>query len=183
MKKRLILVVASLLLTACSAPKPPSITGKYEEVNLVKPKPLSEDVVILKDIQHQLITMNALHVAQLNQESQPQPSQRFVIHYPFNQTAASTQQMKPALVAAKSACKVELHARTDGAIPTEGDKTVAKNRAVNLRNQLVRYGIEPTKIFINYAASTDYADNNWTTQGRANNRRVEINIYDTCMEE
>lgn len=183
MNKPLILGVASLLLTACSAPKPPSITGKPEEVNLVKPKPLSDEVMMLSAIQQQLSTMTAIQLKQLNEQPSPQPSQTFVIHYPFNQTVATTQQIKPALVAAKSACKVELRARTDGAIPTEGDKAVAKKRAIHLRDQLVRYGIEPTTVFINYAASTDYADNNWTTQGRANNRRVEIDIYDTCTEE
>lgn len=182
MKYPLILGIASLL-TACSAPKPPSISGKAEDVNLIKPTPVSEDIILLKDIQHQLHTLNARQAAQHQQQQQNKPSQTFVIRYPFNQTRATDEQLKPALVAAKGACKVELRARTDGAIPTPGDNAVAKARAVNLREQLIRYGIEPTTIFINYAASTDYIDNNWTAQGRANNRRVEIDIYQTCREK
>ncbi len=129
------------------------------------------------------MTMTNLQVAQLSKSQLLQPSQTFVIYYPYDNTTATINQIKPALVASKSACKVGLRARTDGAIPTERDKTVAKDRAINLRNQLVRYGIQPTTIFINYAPSTDYADNNWTTQGRANNRRVEIDIYYTCTEK
>ena len=37
-------------------------------------------------------------------------------------------------------------------------------------------GINPTLIFVNYAAATDYTDSNLTAKGRANNRRVEIEI-------
>ncbi|MCR9802014.1 hypothetical protein [Vibrio parahaemolyticus] len=182
MKKLLILGVASLLLTACSAPKPPAISGKKEDVNLVKPKPVSDEIKLLNQIHTQLIR-NQQTMLELGTQEPSEPSQTFVIHYPFNQTTATLHQIKPALVAAKSACKVELRARTDGAIPTTGDKAVAKKRATKLRDQLVRYGIQPQAININYAASTDYVDNNWTTQGQANNRRVEIDIYDTCTEE
>ncbi|WP_188012748.1 hypothetical protein [Photobacterium damselae] len=31
--------------------------------------------------------------------------------------------------------------------------------------------------------STDYADNNWSKEGRTNNRRVDVNIYTDCSEE
>lgn len=182
MNKTMLLGVASLLLTGCSAPKPPVIAGKYEAVNLAKPKPVSQELLLLQKIHSQLI-LNQQTMIELNSEETTSSFRSFVLHYPFNQTTASIAQIEPALVAAKSACKIEIRARTDGTIPTKGDQTVAKQRAINLRGQFIQYGVLPQTININYAASTDYADDNWTAQGRANNRRVEIDIYENCMDE
>lgn len=179
MLKPIILSVLSLSLMACSAPKPPKIEGDNEEVNLAKPKPPSDEVLLLTQINQQLAMNNAV-MMEMNKPKAIKPSQSFVIHYPFDQTRATIAQISHSLVAAKSACKVELRARTDGTIPTTRDKDVARERAINLRNQFVQYGISPQVVYINYAASTDYVDSNWTELGRANNRRVEIDIYEDC---
>ena len=180
MNKTLVLVLSlGSFLTGCAAPLPPTISGEAEEVNIVKPTPISPEIRLLTQINSQLMS-NTMAIHQIN--NKPISSQRFVIHYPPNQTNATIEQIKPALVAAKAACRVELLARTDGAIPTEHDKVVAKNRAINLRDQLIKYGIQSTAVFINYAASTDYANNNWTTDDRASNRRVEVQIFETCRE-
>ncbi|HHY0626541.1 TPA: OmpA family protein [Vibrio parahaemolyticus] len=183
MNKTLILSVASLLLTACSAPKPPSISGSKEDVNVVKPAPVSDEVVLLHQINTQLIHNQQTMLALAKQKEQSAPDQRFVIRYPSNHTTATVEQIKPVLIASKSACKVELRARTDGAIPTDSENAVAQKRALNLRQQLIQYGIQPSTVYLNFAASTDYADNNWTAQGRANNRRVEIDVYHSCTEK
>ena len=181
MKTLLALSVVPLLLTACSAPKPPTISGEPETVNLVKPKPVSDEIKLLNQIHTQLIR-NQQTMLEQREQTKPTASHTLVIHYPFNQTVATLEQIKPVLSAAQSACKVELRARTDGATPTTGDQAVAKQRATHLRQQLVHYGVPSTSVFINYAAATDYADNNWTEHGRANNRRVEVRVFETCME-
>ncbi|HFU0229597.1 hypothetical protein L1D19_23500 [Vibrio natriegens] len=183
MNNYFLLGVASLLLTACSAPPPPSVSGKTEEVNLIKPEPVSEEVVLLNQIHTQLMFNQQTMLELSKKEKEQAPSQRFVIHYPANITTAKLEQVKPILIAAKSACKVELRARTDGAIPTPGDEAVAQKRAFNLRQQLIQYGIQPSTVYLNFAASTDYADNNWTDKGRANNRRVEIDVFHSCTEK
>lgn len=180
MNKKIVLVLSlGSFLTGCAAPLPPKISGEAEEVNMVKPLPVSPEIMLLTQINNQLIN-NTMAIHQLN--NKPISSQRFVIHYPTNQTNATIEQIKPSLVAAKKACRVELLARTDGAIPTEHDKAVAKNRAINLRDQFIKYGIQSTKVFVNYAASTDYANNNWTTEGQTSNRRVEVRTFETCGE-
>lgn len=182
MNKNIIFVLSLSLgsfLSGCSAPLPPEISGEAEEVNLVKPLPVSPEIKLLTQINNQLID-NTMAIRQINDK--PISSQHFVIHYPTNQTNATIEQIKPSLVAAKTACRVELLARTDGAIPTKHDKAVAKNRAINLRNQFIQYGIQPTKVFVNYAAATDYANNNWTTEGQTSNRRVEVRTFKTCGE-
>lgn len=180
MKKRCLMGIASLLLTACSAPKPPKIVGVKENVNILIPSIISDQTLLLRTIQEQLL-MNHQAIDALNKDKQL-PAQTFVINYPFNGTQASKPKIKPSLVAAKSACKLVLRARTDGVFPSEGDKAVARRRAVNLRERFIEYGISPRLIFINYAAATDYADNNWTIAGREKNRRVEIDIFNDCSE-
>lgn len=177
-----LLVIISGCLVGCSAPQPPAISGKPQPVNINQPKTISPEMVLLSQIRNELIH-NQETLAAMSQKRKPTPSKHFIIKYPVGGTQASIKQITPSLTAAKSACKVELLARTDGTIANKADKIVAQKRAINLRNQFVKYGVSPVTLFINYAASTDYADNNWSQEGRANNRRVVINIYTDCSEE
>ncbi|GAL15859.1 IncQ plasmid conjugative transfer protein TraP [Vibrio astriarenae] len=154
-------------------------------MNLVTPRPLDHEEKVIASLESHLLAQAQHQQKVLDRLDALIPATNhadhtFVVRYGYNETRATTEQIKPLLIESKSACRVELRARTDGAIPTTQDKAVAKARAVNLRDQLVNYGVDSQVITLNYAASTDYADNNWTEEGRANNRRVEVDIFQSC---
>lgn len=167
--------LSAALLTACSAPQPPAINGPLVSVNQTKP---------LTDIEQQtqlLFMMNQQLESLITLTAKPplkEPtSTRFNVYYPYNVSSfKTTPELNVIVEKAKTAKRINVLARTDGFKPTERDKYVAMSRATNVRNYLVNNGINPTRIFVNYAAATDYVDSNLTTKGRANNRRVEIEL-------
>lgn len=167
--------LSAILLTACSVPQPPAINGQLVNVNQTKP---------LTDIEQQtqlLFMMNQQLESLITLTAKPplkEPtSTRFNVYYPYNVFSfKTTPELRYIVDNAKKAKRINILGRTDGNKPTARDKYVAMSRATNVRNYLVNNGINPTLIFVNYAAATDYADSNWTAKGRANNRRVEIEI-------
>jgi outer membrane protein OmpA-like peptidoglycan-associated protein len=78
------------------------------------------------------------------------------------------------LMAARAGKQIEIRGRTDAATANEIDKNIAMHRALNARIFLANNGIHPRKMRINYQASGDNIADNKTPDGRARNRRVEI---------
>lgn len=75
---------------------------------------------------------------------------------------------------AKAAGHITVIGRTDGRHYSASDEQVALRRALAGRAELVRAGVDPTKIAIEFASAADYAGENDTTAGRQANRRVEF---------
>lgn len=174
--RNICIVGLSVLLTACSAPKPISVHGKYESVNYYKPLSEQEKQTEI------LFMMNQKLDSILNmpvQSKEKNISSKINLYYPYNVASFKHSSDLDRLVnKAKSSKRINIVARTDGNKPTVRDRHIAMSRATNVRNYLVNNGINPTVIFVNYAAATDYADNNFTDVGRANNRRVEIELIE-----
>lgn len=173
--KPLFVALAAALLSGCSASTPPSIYGDDVLVNnMLKMK--------IEMQEEQLESLN-YHVAKLVAQEIPAPinvaPMLFQLFYPYNESALSvTPQLRyDILQLSKGAQRINLLGRTDGATPTESDLLVAKYRALGVRDYLVKNGVSPTVIYVNFASATDYADNNWSYTGRTNNRRVEIEIF------
>ncbi|EGU30976.1 outer membrane protein [Vibrio ichthyoenteri ATCC 700023] len=192
MYKHILTGSCALLLSACSsAPTPKPIHGENIMVNpepVERPSELSQEVAMLSLVNAQLnITNSKLDAIMSVTPPPPVPRQeqydRFVIHYAFNDTTTTLKEIEPILVAAESACRIEINGRTDGYEPTEIEKRVAHARANNIRNELVKYGFEPTMIFTSYLPSGDYAGRNWTDEGRAKNRRAEIDVFTECVDQ
>ncbi|EGU33970.1 OmpA family protein [Vibrio scophthalmi] len=191
MYKHLVTGVSALLITACSsAPTPPEINGNNVLINpepIHTPSDTSQEVAMLTLVNAQLSITNSKLDALSIPPPPPAPiqeqSERFVIHYPFNGTHTPLEKVIPVLLAAEKACRVEIHGRTDGTEPTLIEKRVAKERAASVRDQLVKYGTEADMIYISYLPSTDYVGRNWTAEGRAQNRRVEIDVFDVCLPD
>jgi outer membrane protein OmpA-like peptidoglycan-associated protein len=80
---------------------------------------------------------------------------------------------------AQRADRVEIRGRTDGGRFTHGDEAVARGRAVSVRQWLLRHGVAPEKININYLSGGDYKTENKTVSGRSQNRRVEVVFFST----
>ena len=78
------------------------------------------------------------------------------------------------LQAARAGKRVEIRGRTDASFANEIDREIAMERALNARLFLAKNGIHPRKMRINYMAAGDNVADNSTPDGRARNRRVDI---------
>ena len=78
---------------------------------------------------------------------------------------------------ARSAPLVLLRGRTDGASDSPAESRIARERAAAVRDHLVGAGVDPARIRSTYQAFGDHAADNSKPEGRAVNRRVEIEIY------
>ncbi len=80
------------------------------------------------------------------------------------------------LGSAKDAAMVTVRGRTSTNIPTARDEGLALARALAARSFLVRLGVSPLKIMVNFASAADFITANDTAAGRAENQRVEIEL-------
>jgi outer membrane protein OmpA-like peptidoglycan-associated protein len=80
------------------------------------------------------------------------------------------------LKVAKAATVVVIRGRTDAETADDVETRVALARAIHARTYLVSNGVEPAKIHLSFRAAGDFIADNSTTEGRAMNRRVEIEV-------
>ncbi|MEO6746096.1 MAG: OmpA family protein, partial [Caldimonas sp.] len=78
---------------------------------------------------------------------------------------------------AKAAALITLRGRTDGEIELPAESRVARERAAAVRAWLVQSGVEPARIRTTWQPVGDPIADNATPDGRALNRRVEIEMY------
>ena len=90
----------------------------------------------------------------------------------FRPTAASVD----TLLNARDAAMVTIRGRTSTNTPTAQDEALALARATAARAYLIRQGVSPLKIMVNYASASDFIADNATAAGRLENQRVEIDL-------
>lgn len=90
----------------------------------------------------------------------------------FRPTPASVE----TLLSARDAAMVTIRGRTSTNTPTGRDEALALARATAARSYLIRQGVSPLKIMVNYASAADFIADNNTPAGRLENQRVEIDL-------
>ena len=120
-----------------------------------------------------------LAVMQAPSASPMQANSVHTVHFEFGSTrAAIPAEVAAALVEeARSAPLVLLRGRTDGASDSPAESRIARERAAAVRDHLVGAGVDPARIRSTYQPFGDHAADNSKPEGRAGNRRVEIEIY------
>ena len=78
---------------------------------------------------------------------------------------------------------IEIRGRTDSAYASPINKIIARQRANNARLFLLSNGIAAYKIRTNYLAAGAFVVDNSTAEGRALNRRVEIEVKGVRTKE
>ncbi len=78
--------------------------------------------------------------------------------------------------AARSANRIYLHGHTDDFVASESGTELAIRRAVEVRRLLITLSVEPQRIRLFYRGAGNFVANNSTPEGRAFNRRVEIEL-------
>ena len=82
------------------------------------------------------------------------------------------------LRAAARSPRVEIRGRTDATSASAGDQVIAERRAQQAQRLLARNGISESVIHLSALATGGNIADNSTAQGRASNRRVEIEVMD-----
>jgi outer membrane protein OmpA-like peptidoglycan-associated protein len=90
---------------------------------------------------------------------------------------ASLQEASQILGDARSAPWVVLSGRTDGGVETAAEARIARERTAAVQAFLIAAGVAPARIRATWQPVGDHAADNRSAQGRALNRRVEIEIY------
>jgi outer membrane protein OmpA-like peptidoglycan-associated protein len=187
-----------LLLVSCgSPPKPPTVDeSQRRPVNSALAVQLQ---VCKNDLQNMRIsaaeserTAAAANVAlqQLTARRQligsmqastsaPSANSVFMVRFDFGSSrVAIPAELSAALLSeARSAPLVVLRARTDGDTDSATESRVARARATAVRDYLIGGGVNAARIRATYQPVGDPLTDNATPNGRAMNRRVEIELY------
>jgi outer membrane protein OmpA-like peptidoglycan-associated protein len=78
--------------------------------------------------------------------------------------------------AAAAANRIYLHGHTDAYVASEAGTELAIRRAVEVRRLLISLNVEPERIRLFYRGAGNFVANNSTPEGKALNRRVEIEL-------
>ena len=108
----------------------------------------------------------------------PAANSIFTVHFDFASAHAVVPADRTTLIAdARAAPLVVLRGRTDGAADTPAESRIARERAATVRDYLVSAGVAPSRIRATYQPVGDRIADNAESNGRALNRRVEIEVY------
>jgi len=116
--------------------------------------------------------------------AEPPRNRVYTILFPFGsaQLPASVHDTWQLVEDSRSAALVVLSGRTDGSAPTAGEARIARERATAVQAYLIAAGVPPARIRATWQPVGDHAADNDSPQGRALNRRVEIEIYRAAPE-
>jgi outer membrane protein OmpA-like peptidoglycan-associated protein len=78
--------------------------------------------------------------------------------------------------AARAANRIYLHGHTDAYVASQSGTELAIRRAVEVRKLLLSRDVEPERIRLFYRGAGNFVANNSTPEGKALNRRVEIEL-------
>jgi len=83
--------------------------------------------------------------------------------------------------AAKAAERVTVRGYTDSAVIDDANRKIALARALAARQYLIAQGVDPKKIRAYYNSAGSFIADNGTPEGRAKNRRVDIEIVNSRL--
>lgn len=103
----------------------------------------------------------------------------FTVRFPVGGTklSLSPQAQQTLVEAARRGAMVVLRGRTDALRDNAVDARIARQRAEAAQLVLARAGIAPNRIRVTWQGAGDTVASNDTAEGRALNRRVEIEVY------
>lgn len=163
-----------LMVTACSsAPQPKTVSGNDKE-------PIN-NAAISNELSVRVQEAQIAQLSETNTLKQPDkiPPKKIIIHFDYNSTklTLSDFDQKNLMAQAGLASRIDIRGRTDGQQPTTANQKIALGRATVVRDYLITQGISPQKITINYLAVGDHLADNDREEGRAVNRRAEIELF------
>ncbi len=89
---------------------------------------------------------------------------------------------KALVPAALTAQRVTVRGFTDSPVSDAANRRIALERALSARRYLVAQGVNPQKVRVFYQSAGGFVADNSTAEGRAKNRRVEIELKQPASE-
>ena len=186
--QKLAVISSAVLMAACSSlPVPPVVDGSdrhpvnnRETAELLALRAQLAQTQELLQMREQSATAPVVLTPTPALASMPLlTSQTVSVLFPFNGTKFNptmnqTETLLPLLTNAK---RIVVRGRTDGQHASATDEQVALNRALSAQRYLVNHGVSPLIISVNYLSAGDYVADNNSATGRAQNRRVEIEVH------
>lgn len=132
----------------------------------------------VRDLESQLVTAHAAGRAAGVYVNADGVSPRVVIRFGNNSHVVEIDEglLQALTRTAQAARRVYLHGRTDAFTLTPGAAELAVERATAVKQLLVAQGMSPNRIRIFYRGAGGFAADNHTVEGKAANRRVEIQM-------
>jgi outer membrane protein OmpA-like peptidoglycan-associated protein len=191
------LISALLLLGSCgSPPKPPTVDASQKrpanaqaavDLQVCKSELHNSRIVVTETARlAESASAAATRLALLQQTAPPVPvippdmsNTVHTIHFAFGSTEVKVPDpaAKALLDQARTAALITLRGRTDGDVEVPAESRVARERAAAVRSWLVQSGVDPARIRTTWQPVGDHIASNGTADGRALNRRVEIELY------
>lgn len=184
--QKMVVISSAVFMAACSSlPVPPVVDGNdrhpinsRETTELLALRAqLAQTQELLQLREQNIIPPVAIHPAPM--QASLITSQTVSVQFPFNGTKfnPTTDQTGALLPLLTNAKRIVVRGRTDGQHASAADEQVALNRALSAQRYLVNNGISPLIISINYLSAGDYIADNNSAAGRAQNRRVDIDVF------
>lgn len=109
-------------------------------------------------------------------ERRVEKSSTVTVNFPFKgvKFRPSPSQVDDLLARMHTAKHILIRGRTDANNFTFSDETYALKRSLAARKYLIKHGVSPLIVFVNFLSGDDYLSDNTTKAGRALNRRVDI---------
>jgi outer membrane protein OmpA-like peptidoglycan-associated protein len=103
----------------------------------------------------------------------------WTLSFGFNSSRidATPEELQRVVDAARTAAYVVVKGRTDGLVETPGESAIARRRMAAMYAVLLKGGVDPHKIALQYQPVGDRVADNDTDEGRAANRRAEVELY------
>lgn len=175
------LSIPLIFLVACtSAPKPPVVDGSERQpintrqsinqiTSRIKPAPIHDNKYSQTTYSTEPLINKGAPLQTIN-------SQIVRVQFPFKaiRFRPSSNQAEEIKELMLKSSQVIVRGRTDGKSYSPSDEKYALNRALAAKRYLVKNGASPLMIFINYYSGGDYIADNNSSDGRHQNRRVEL---------
>jgi outer membrane protein OmpA-like peptidoglycan-associated protein len=200
--KVVLALVAAGALSACAGPPKPPVPDESKRVpandrrelaalqcsgDLVATKSALSDALLLAErasataaaLQLENARLQVAYQAAAAQRALAPPSRVCSVFYKPSLTAIELNDSDAAklLAEARKAAHIEIRGRTDGTVETTAESLVARQRAQLAQMWLIRGGVIPSRIVATWQPVGDHLGPNDSVEGRALNRRVEIEIY------
>ena len=108
----------------------------------------------------------------------------WTLRFDFNSSRidADPDELQRVVEAARAAAYVVVKGRTDGVVEARGESTIAQRRMAAMYRVLQKGGVDPHRIALQYQPVGDRVAENDTAEGRAANRRAEVELYAAVPE-